>query len=146
MTGTFEGLKTLQFSPDNKYAQIMSGETETPASTDDTTLLEFTTEGYYLVAKFLFSYSDPFDSDNMEHGILFNDLRVFSYGVTGATTYTEPDNTVPLIIPPYTNVKMNTKNYSGNARTIYNLMVAKVKGTIEQIDLEAVTDGSKWAL
>jgi len=136
MTATFQGVGTLQFTPDNKYAFITSGEQSTPATTDPVTLLEFDTQSYYLVAKALFSYSDGFDSDNMQHSILFNDFNIFTYMVTGATTYTEPDNTVPLIIPPFTNVKMQTKNFSGNARTIWNMITASVHGPIEQFDLE----------
>ena len=136
MTATFQGVGTLQFTPDNKHAFITSGEKSTPSSTAEVTLLEFETQSYYLIAKVLFSYSDSFDTDNLKHSILFDDVSIFEYSVTGASTYTEPDNYIPLIIPPFTNVKMNTQNLSGNARSVWNLITAEVKGPIEQFDLE----------
>jgi hypothetical protein len=144
MTGVFEGVGTLQFTPDNKFAYIYSGEKN--VNNVETTLFEFTNNSEYLEARFQLS-SDSGSSDNIRSIITFNNIEVYS------ALYTE-DNLKPwsdvldlhMIIPPFTVVKFTATNVTAiNVRPHFAMLVAKVHGAIEQENLEAITDNNKWA-
>ena len=144
MTGTFEGVGSLQFTPDNKYCWAYSG--DIAVTNLETTALNFGTNSEYIRARFQLS-SDSGSSDNIRSIIYFNDIQVYS------AKYQE-DNLKPwsdtldlhLIIPPFTNVKFTLANASSvTAREHFVQMVGKVHGAIEQQNLESITDDNKWA-
>jgi len=144
MTGTFEGVGTLQFTPDNKHAYVYSGEKS--INNVETTLFEFKNNSEYLVARFQLT-SDSGSSDNINAQLYFNNI------VVTALLYTE-DNLKPwsdqldlhMIVPPFTTVKLTAINISAvNPRPHFAMMVAKVNGAIEQENLEAITDNNNWA-
>lgn len=146
MTGTFEGVGSLQFSPDNKHAQIVSGNIEVNSGL--TTLAEFTTEGYYLVSQINFFYGES-SNDRFKYQVDLNDITLANYFVFGpADTNGEHLISYPisLLIPPFTKCTLSAQNIENdNSRKQAVILSAKVKGPIEQTDLEAITDGSKWA-
>jgi len=144
MTGVFEGVGTLQFTPDNKFAYIYSGDKQ--VNNAETTMFDFTNNSEYLVARFQLT-SDSGSSDNINSQLYFNNI------VVSASLYSE-DNLKPwsdvlnlhMIIPPFTNVKLTAINITAiNPRPHFAMMVAKVNGAIEQENLESITDSNKWA-
>jgi len=143
MTGVFEGVGTLQFTPDNKHAYGFSGSIGVNATEE--TLLEFKTNSEYLDAIILFSYVQAV-TENFFYKIYFNDILVQGYITTDSAIYTSPDNLIPIIIPPFTNVKLRAINSTdNNIRQQLVSIKAKVKGAIEQENLEAITNNNKWA-
>jgi len=143
MTGTFEGLATLQFTPDNKYAYAYN---RLLVNNTTATFIEFTTEGYYLVGTIQMGR-------NMKSGaetdflLLYNDITVYSakYDNGAGQTLVMPTQApLPIIIPPFTNVKLQCE-VNDDADTIALGLTAKVGGTIEQENLESITNNNKWA-
>jgi len=142
MSGTFEGVRSLQFTPDNKYAytyyfQSIDGELVRYA--------EFTTEGYYLVGHMV-------GGRNMKSGAectieaKMNGFTVFKTKWDNGTSGTNNNplsSPTPFVIPPFTNFTVDLNTDTQDEISIG--LVFEVKGTIEQIDLEAIRDGSKWA-
>ena len=146
MSGTFEGVGTLQFSPDNKYGQIFSGVKTVNNGT--TTMFEFNTEGYYLVGHFCFSDGEGWSSGQyLLSKVFFNDVVVLQIYNVPNTAYNDHNDLVPMpfMIPPYTTVKATMTSNIDNDHDLTAYFTGEVKGTIEQIDLEAIRDGSKWA-
>jgi hypothetical protein len=143
MTGTFEGVGTLQFSPDNKYAYAYSG-SQVPNSTDETTLMEFKTESEYLVGVGAFDYDNE-ENMRIRWRIYFNDVIVAYPTSRFQDTDVNPVNVLELIIPPFTTVKFTAQESSATTDELFARFTGKVKGAVEQKNLEAITDGSKWA-
>jgi len=143
MTGVFEGVGSLQFTPDNKHAYAYGGLVNVTSAGQ--TLLTFNTQSEYLESRIQVS-SDSGSSDNVKLAIYFNDIKVFGH-------YYMEDSLKPwtdilglhLIIPPFTTVKLTAVSTAINTRPHYACVVAKVGGAIEQQNLEAITDNSKWA-
>jgi len=77
-------------------------------------LLEFHTGKGYILAEFQFS-STAEHTNNYQYQIKLNDLTVFSYMITDATQYTDPDFPVRIIIPPLTYVRAMAKNISSGS-------------------------------
>jgi len=151
MTGVFEGVGSLQFTPDNKHAYIYSGTVSVPTTTD-TTLLSFKTESEYLVAVIDYGMDDHAMTVNTQwqHWITLNDQIVMvraeewftDEGRKNSATLVIPFR---LIIPPFTEVKFIANHTDGNSINSYGVITAKVKGAIEQENLESITDNNKWA-
>ena len=144
MTGVFEGVGTLQFTPDNKQAYIYSG--ERPVTNVETTLFEFKNNSEYLEARFQLS-SDSGSNDNINSQLYFNNVVVQSglYTINGLAGWVDVLD-LHMIVPPFTTVKFTGTNTSAaNARNHFAMMVSKVHGAIEQENLEAITDNNKWA-
>ena len=140
MSGVFEGVGTLQFTPDAKYASIYSGEKSMVSGTSQDVLI-FTTGSYYLIAKYCW-FCDSSTTPDEIFTIKFNDITIINARYANAVDASS-EQPIPLIIPPFTTVKVNYE-VQGTATATFHL-VADVKGAIEQIDLEAIRDGSKWA-
>ena len=143
MTGTFEGVGTLQFSPDNKRAYALSG--NIAVINTETTLLEFRTNSEYHIAKISISNFSG-SGDDIRYYIYFNNTEVYG----GYYNSTSNNNIVlhPLYItvPPFTDLKITGQNLSSSSeRANTAVFVSKVKGAIEQENLEAITDNNKWA-
>jgi len=101
------------------WAYGYSGDTTVGSS--NVNLLEFTSGSGILIAEFQFS-SSQMHTDNFQYQIRLNDLTVFSYIVTDAIQYTDPDIPIRVIIPPFTPVKAMAKNISSG--TTYSQNVA----------------------
>jgi hypothetical protein len=143
MTGTFEGVGTLQFTPDNKNAYAYSGKQF--ANDPEVTILEFTTESYYLVGSIQFT-SPAGTSDDLIFRTYLNDIQVSGSNWTDTRQNENINQPVLFIIPPFSTISARVLNgTSSSAREVYAIGTFKVKGPIEQVDLEAITDGSKWA-
>jgi len=144
MTGTFEGVGSLQFSPDNKLAYAYSG--IIGVDENETTALEFDVNSEYLEALVLFNYYDN-DADAYRCRIYFNDVVVQGFVYYGKKDYKDNNEIpTPIIVPPFTNVKLTLQNIDNtNERSHIVSLTAKVNGAIEQENLEAITDNNKWA-
>ena len=57
----------------------------------------------------------------MVNVVYFNGIQVQGYRVGSANVYTSPDNLLPLIIPPYTEVEITIKDLT-QASTIKNVV------------------------
>lgn len=143
MTGTFEGLGSLQFTPDNKFAYAFNRES---INNTTVTLIEFTTEGYYLVGTIQMGRNMKSAAET-DFLLLYNDITVYSAKFdngAGQTLVMPSQAPLPIIIPPFTNVKLQCE-VNDDSDTIALGLTAKVGGTIEQQNLESITDDNKWA-
>lgn len=150
MSGTFEGVGSLQFSPDNKRAYAFS--TAVAATTTVGTILEFTTESEYIEAIFQYSgYMGP-DGSSSSNGtrgicsIYYNDIRVYQIMTdTDSGNMVQTINPV-LVIPPFTKVTIKTTAATTTVDYVAQVCVTgKIKGAIQQQNLEAITDANDWA-
>ena len=116
MTGVFEGVGTLQFSPDNKYCYAYSGSISPNSNAaPETTALLFTTQSYI---------------------IIFDSVAEDDETATGQSP-------LDLIIPPFSKFEIKVGNAATSPFTV--LLVGEVKGAIEQENLESITNNNKWA-
>ena len=147
MTGVFEGVGTLQFSPDNKYAYIYSGEIE--AKTASQTALSFFTNSEYLVGEFTlnaFIQLSNISTRQAGMSIKINNVIVANQFTSDASEDLSSNAKQKIIIPPFSSVICDVvaaSDDSDNFSTV--VFTGKVKGAIEQENLEAITDNSKWA-
>jgi len=145
MTGTFEGVGSLQFTPDNKFAYAYQSLSIADSGSETVTYFNFITGSEYLVGK-LIGGRNMKSSGEITVEITFNDVTVFKTksdnGVTA--TYNAPFSAeVPIIIPPFTNVKIIVSSDQQDEVSIG--LNCKVNGAIEQENLESITDNNKWA-
>jgi hypothetical protein len=77
---------------------------------NETTLLEFETGSEAIFMNIQFS--DISGPDNYDHFIYINEQTIFIYRSEGGANRTEPDNLIPLVIAPYTTVKLTAQNAS----------------------------------
>ena len=77
-------------------------------------LLSFDSGSGYIVAKIMFNYAAE-SSNNFTYRIRINGEVVQLYIVDHTLQYTEPDNTIHLIIPPFTTVRCTAKNDTGDS-------------------------------
>lgn len=144
MTGVFEGVGSLQFSPDNKYAQAVSGIIDTSGQNNVDTLLEFKTESEYIESD-IYITNGSGSGDDMRYYVRFNGVAVYQIYAGTSDVLNQFGQPFRIMIPPFTTVLITMTNVSsGSARAHTAVVTGKVKGAIQQIDLEAVTDGSKW--
>jgi len=147
MTGTFEGVGSLQFSPDNKLAYAYSG--LVAVNNSETTLLEIKTTSEYISARTQFFYADN-GTDPYVYKIYLDNVIIIQYRTWGTTDtngeYNNPPKDNDLIIPPFTTVKFTAENLAADTNeNQLALFTGKVFGAIEQINLESITDDNKWA-
>ena len=81
---------------------------------NETDLLNFTSGSGYIVAKIMFNYAAE-SSNNFTYRIRFNEAVVQLYIVDHTLQYTEPDNFINVIIPPFTTVRCTAKNDTGDS-------------------------------
>ena len=122
--GTGKGIAYIQ-----GHAYAYSG---VQAVTAEAALLNFQSPGQaYIVGSFLFSYL-PASGDDFVYKIYFNDTIIQQYIVPEARAYTEPDNVIPVIIPPFTLVKATAENIaSGTERDQIASFTGRVYATDE---------------
>jgi hypothetical protein len=136
MTGTFQGIGTLQFSPDNKYVQAFSG-IKSVADTE-TDMLEISTnsEYFYLTLRFGYgAFAGAGTSDDFLARIYLDDVEILSQVARDAS---HPDDFTPIIIlQPFTTLRTTLENITGTANREMSFMLnGTVHGSIEQLDLE----------
>ena len=95
-TGTAEGLELVG---DHCYAY--SG--EKVADTSATDFLKFTTGNYYTVAAIQFNYPRD-NSEDATYEILMNGTVIQKWLNTGSMNPNQPQNLVPIVISPFTEV------------------------------------------
>ena len=139
MTGTFQGVGTLQFTPDNKKCFAYSGLTD--VDNNVTTLLNFTTTSEYLIGNIQNFYagvstgSQP--NPNVQFQIKFNDTVIASYVTFDSATDNAVKNLIELVIPPFTNVIVTGINAETTATIqLLSKFTGNAQGSIEQFDLE----------
>lgn len=112
--GGFTGpAQALEIVGDHAYAY--SGLINTAATQyTETTYLEFTSGNYLFVGTFQANNMDfeggSAGTDDMVYKLYLNGALVQGYRASSAGPYTEPDGTIPLMIPAYTIVKATTAN------------------------------------
>jgi len=147
MTGVFEGVGTLQFSPDNKHAYAYSGVVS--VNNSETELLQFNTNSEYIVGNWFANFNqltaDPLASEDFRFILYLNDIQIAIMETADSQQATR--NTIQnIIIPPFTNVRITGRNYTGSVTEPCGVVLTgKVNGAIEQENLESITDNSKWA-
>jgi hypothetical protein len=132
MSGTFSGVNTLQFTPDNKHAYAYSG--TVLVSESKTEIMEFTTTSFYLVGDLtIFLVSDT--TDDIEFIVEFDNQTILETNTTHYNQYT-PYQPLPIIIPPFTKVTISGKNQGSGSKNVGMNFTGKAQGSIEQFDLE----------
>jgi hypothetical protein len=133
MSGTFQGVGSLQFTPDNKYCFGYTGK----KTIDDnvTTILEFTTASEYILGKYFTCYFENNIGQNYDFTLLLDDVQIDQ--ITRNDNFADEKNSnFEFIIPPFTNVKFTAQNVSDTStRSVGVVFTGKVKGTIKQFDL-----------
>ena len=151
MSGTYQGINTLQFTPDNKYCYWYSGEFTSSSTLKK--LGEFTTGSYYLLGEIriagMTDMGSPATGSTLAVRVFFSDTVttsdanatpeqvVVNLKTDGASEDMPFSDTAKLIIPPFTTVKMFRDNDTTSTSVDGTVsFTAKVKGTVEQFDLE----------
>jgi len=122
--------KALFFTPDNKRAYAYSGTIS--FNNDETNILDFNTDSYYLIAKVQLGV-DGYDGDDLDVGIKLNDVQILLNrsavtGTNGLVNGVEWD----VIIPPFSNFKLTAENKTDStAYNAYGMLIAEAVGTIE---------------
>jgi hypothetical protein len=131
MAATFQGLRTLQYSPDNKHAFGSSGVDIVNNTEED--MIVFSTQSNYLVGAVQAALLTG--GDDYRYRVYFNDIEISSLYASANSLMVE--QRMHILVPPFTDVRITAQNIS-DASGQYNVMTAlfDVKGTIEQFDLE----------
>tara|TARA_Y100001938_G_scaffold99303_1_gene135808 strand:+ start:386 stop:814 length:429 start_codon:yes stop_codon:yes gene_type:complete len=142
MAGTFQGIGTLQFTPDNKHAYAYNNYV---SSTTAGAKLDFTTGGEYIIGQFalgpLINPTDTTDGKKSIAEIKFNTETVMTLNSDAAAQDQQTPQTAKMVVPPFTRVQFNVKgqvdstSYTGTAT-----FTGKVKGPILQFDLEVMNE------
>jgi len=150
MTGTFEGVGSLQFTPDNKHCYAYSGTFESVNAQQ--TMLSFTTGSFYTVGTFTFNgpirIAYATSGGPAVYQISFNN-QVIALGKADTVTSNIPANQYQIqmvVIPPHTEVTFIALCEEDTATELITAtFTGKVSGAIEQENLEAITNNNKWA-
>ena len=111
---------TLNYIGDHVYGY--SGAVALDNTQNENTYMEFTTGNTYIVGTVQVNNLDEgAATDDMLYKVYFDEQVVQSYRVGSANVYTSPDNTIPILIPPYTAVKITAKDLT-QASTISNIV------------------------
>jgi len=99
------------------------------AGGSDTTMLKFTSGNYIFVGTVQFFYATSGASD-VQYSVFFNGEGVLEYTTDSAAAgvnASEPDNMIPIIIPPYTEVETTCKG----ANNHYSILTGKIFGKLD---------------
>lgn len=148
MTGTFEGVGSLQFSPDNKYCLAYSG--TLPTTTSSQTALEVTTNSEYVIFEAFFTgpidFSDPTAGREANWQLSLNDDIIAHIRTDTSEGDIKNQGHLIFMAPPFTTIKIEVDgNDSASGFSNCVLLTGKVYGAIEQENLESITDNNKWA-
>jgi hypothetical protein len=139
MSGTFSGVNTLQFSPDNKHAYAYSGTNLSTTGITDVPMI-VQTQSFYLIGKIMYQGNFNIANSGGTRGycqVFFNDVMVGQILNDYDTGNMMQGAFMDVIIPPFTTVtfKQGADSASSSLHYTVNAMF-KVKGAIEQFDLE----------
>ena len=112
-TGPNKGLSIIG---DHCYATSGLVDLGAEGVTVEVDLLNFTTGTGYLVIDVQFHYGE-ISAEDYQYKIYFNGSTVVQY-VVGDRVGEQPDNVVPLVIPPLTKVRITAANMSANNNRI----------------------------
>ncbi len=108
MSGTFSGVNTLQFTPDNKHAYAYSGEID--SSQTATTALEFSNNSEYIIFEAFFNgpikFSDPNTGREANWQISLNDQVIALIRCDSSESDINNTGYFKFIIPPFSTVKI----------------------------------------
>jgi len=109
----------INFTPDNKHCYAYSGEVS--VSNTELFLLDFQTNTEYIVCQVQLG-SAIRQAENYEFRIYFNNVVIFyhTFENQGSEFVTIP-NAMPLIIPPFTAVKMSLDNITDTDSRIWTV-------------------------
>jgi len=94
-----------------------------------TTVLETQTGSGLLVAEVLLNYVFVGANDQMEWQIYLNDILMAGAKDSGPAVYTEFNNPIRLILPPFTRLKVTAKNASSaTSRAMGVILTGRVYG------------------
>tara|TARA_Y100000296_G_C4971168_1_gene155960 strand:- start:52 stop:468 length:417 start_codon:yes stop_codon:yes gene_type:complete len=138
MTGTFQGVGTLQFTPDNKHCFAYTGSKS--VDNNITTMLEFTTASEYIIGRYRTVYFADNLGQNFTYDLLLNNVQIDQ--ITRNDNFSdEKYSDFVFIIPPFTTVKFTGQNVSDTStKNIGIVFTGKVLGTIKQLDLRLNDD------
>jgi len=146
MTGTFEGVGSLQFTPDNKWCYAYSGLTSVSGSL--TTMLDIQTNSEYIVVTIeLNGNRAGIGQAQIQFKILLNGVTIM-FNIWDQSTinqYSDDLTVTRLLIPPHTSALVQVAQSSGTNRNMEITLTGEVYGAIEQENLESITDNNKWA-
>ena len=127
--GIFTGpAEALEIIGDHAYAY--SGEVLVSQTAATSKFFDFTSGNYYFEGVMQFNYYDVLGDDDIRYDIKFNGTVVMSYFTGNAKVYTTPDNVVPILIPPYTQVEVSGYNVSsGTGRENIASIVGRIYRT-----------------
>jgi hypothetical protein len=128
---TVTSKSALQFTNDNKKAYAFSGYID--VDNNETTLLEFNTNSEYIDA--IISVSNASGSgDDMRYYIYYNNVIVFGwYYDSPSYTGNLATTPIPLIIPPFTTVKITGDNQSSGSLRPHTAAVAGTVGMAQRV-------------
>jgi len=133
MSGTFQGVGTLQFTPDNKHVFAASGSI---SITSEKTLLEFETQSYYLkiqIAAVAFGVSN----EDFKYRIKYNNTQIQEiYYIDTYKNYDDDARDFYYIIPPFTTLTITGESVGGTSGDLGAIVSGTVHGAIEQFSLE----------
>jgi len=121
----------LNFTPDNKRVYAYSGLIGVDST--ETTLLDFTTQSEYIDSLMVLNYAGGLAfAEDFYFQIYFNDVVVFGVVIGQATRENANSNGIPMVIPPFTTVKITADNITdGDTRLMSAHVVGMAYGTIE---------------
>jgi len=147
MTGAFEGVGSLQFSPDNKFAYAYSGIVVIGDS--EISLLDVKTQSEYIHIRWEWNYTtttDLISSDDYTFFVYLNDVKLTAVVTSTSDRFNENSKYKIFLVPPFSNIKITAVNKSDSTtHNCYSSLIGKVYGAIEQENLESITDNNKWA-
>jgi len=113
VTNSFTGpAETLEVVGNFAYAASGVVAVGSAGSLVESDLVNFQTGNFLLEAAFQFHYGES-STEDFQYKIYFNDQVVVQY-VVGDRVGEQPDNVIPMIIPPYTQVKATAASYLHN--------------------------------
>ena len=139
MSGTFSGVNTLQFSPDNKHAYAYSGSNLSTTAINDVPMV-IQTQSYYLIGTIMYQGNFNVANSGGSRGfcqVFFNGNMIGQILNDYDTGNMMQGAFMNVIIPPFTTVtfKQGADTASSNLQYTVN-GIFDVKGPIEQFSLE----------
>ena len=100
-------------------------------SSSDVSLLLFSTGSEYIVAKVQF-FGLTISNDDIEHSVKLNGEKVITVISSQTTGSSEPDQWIPILLPPYSKVEVTGKNaQSGTNIDTAAILVGRVYGKVD---------------
>tara|TARA_Y100001963_G_C6528920_1_gene330146 strand:- start:192 stop:578 length:387 start_codon:yes stop_codon:yes gene_type:complete len=104
--GTGKGINYI-----GEHAYAYSG--TIAADNNNTEMLKFSTGTAYIVAKVQF-FELTVSNDNIQHTIEINGEDVITVLSSQTVGVSEPDQWIPILLPPYSNIRVLAKNAQGS--------------------------------